>query len=42
MGWDATAAAEVVRVSFGPQTSEADVDRFVAAWRAIRERAKAA
>jgi cysteine desulfurase len=42
MGWDATAAAEVVRVSFGPQTSEADVDRFVAAWRAIRERAQAA
>jgi cysteine desulfurase len=42
MGWDATAAAEVVRASFGPQTSEADVDRFVATWRAIRERAKAA
>jgi cysteine desulfurase len=42
MGWDAKAAGEVVRVSFGPQTSEADIDRFVAAWIAIRERAGAA
>jgi cysteine desulfurase len=42
MGWDAQKAGEVVRVSFGPQTSEADVDRFVAIWRIIRERANAA
>ena len=42
MGWDAKAAAEVVRVSFGPQTCDADIDRFVAAWKAIYERAQAA
>ena len=30
-----------VRVSFGPSTSEADVDRFVAEWRKIAARAKA-
>ena len=42
MGWDATAAAEVVRVSFGPETSEADIDRFVSAWIAIKDRAQAA
>jgi cysteine desulfurase len=42
MGWDAKAAGEVVRVSFGPQTSATDIDRFVAAWIAIRERAGAA
>jgi cysteine desulfurase len=42
MGWDAKAAGEVVRVSFGPQTSEADIDRFVAAWIAIRNRAAGA
>ena len=35
MGWDETAAGEVIRVSFGPQTSEADIDRFVATWRSI-------
>ncbi len=42
MGWDAKAASEVIRVSFGPQTSEEDIDRFIAAWKAIRERAQAA
>lgn len=35
MGWDETAAGEVIRVSFGPQTSAADIDRFVATWRTI-------
>lgn len=35
MGWDDMAAGEVVRVSFGPSTSEADVDRFIAAWSAM-------
>ena len=42
MGWDAAAAGEVVRVSLGPETSEADIDRFVANWIAIKDRAKAA
>lgn len=42
MGWDATAAGEVVRVSFGPETSEADIDRFISSWSAIKDRAKAA
>ena len=39
MGWDEAAAREVIRVSFGPDTSRADVDRFGEAWRACsRER----
>ena len=42
MGWEAQAAAQVIRVSFGPQTNEADVDRFIAAWDGIESRAKAA
>jgi cysteine desulfurase len=32
-------AAGAIRVSFGPHTSEADVDRFIAEWRRIAERA---
>jgi cysteine desulfurase len=35
MGWDEEAAGEVIRVSFGPQTGEADIDRFLAAWTAM-------
>jgi cysteine desulfurase len=31
--------ASVVRVSFGPETTEADVDRFIAEWRRIQARA---
>ena len=42
MGWDVAAASEVVRVSFGPETSEADIERFVSTWIKIKERAKAA
>lgn len=42
MGWDAQAASEVVRVSFGPDTNEADIDRFVATWIAIKDRAQTA
>jgi cysteine desulfurase len=42
MGWAVRQASEVVRVSFGPDTSEADMDRFMAAWRGIFSRAKAA
>ncbi len=39
MGWDDAAAGEVVRVSFGPSTSEADVDRFITAWSVMATRA---
>lgn len=42
MGWDQKAASEVVRVSFGPTTSEEDIQRFTAAWHQIHCRAKAA
>lgn len=35
MGWGASAAREVIRVSFGRSTSAADVERFVAEWRKI-------
>ncbi|MEG8221659.1 aminotransferase class V-fold PLP-dependent enzyme [Sphingomonas sp. HH69] len=40
MGWDEAVASEVVRVSFGPQTNESDVDRFLAAWTAMAARAR--
>jgi cysteine desulfurase len=40
MGWDEGAAAEVVRVSFGPQTCNRDVDRFISAWRSVADRAR--
>ncbi|WCP11848.1 IscS-like cysteine desulfurase [Sphingobium sp. AntQ-1] len=39
MGWDEAAAAEVVRVSFGPQTCDSDMDRFIAVWKSMAERA---
>ena len=42
MGWDAQAASEVVRVSFGPETTEVDIVRFIETWRGISARAKAA
>mgnify|MGYP001949960043 CR=1 FL=1 len=42
MGWDDTAAGEVIRVSFGPQTQESDITAFLDVWRAVKERAKAA
>jgi cysteine desulfurase len=32
-------AGAFIRVSFGPHTREADVDRFIAEWRRISERA---
>lgn len=35
-------ASTVIRVSFGPSTSRADVDRFLAEWRRIGDRAKTA
>ena len=36
MGWGEAEAGEVVRVSFGPQTCEADIMRFFDAWRAMK------
>jgi len=41
MGVPANVAAGFLRISFGPSTSEADVDRFLAEWRRIAERAAA-
>ncbi len=42
MGWEAKPASEVIRVSFGPETSDADIDRFLSIWNAIGQRARAA
>ncbi|PWG01332.1 cysteine desulfurase family protein [Sphingosinicella humi] len=42
MGWDETAAREVVRVSFGPSTTAQEVDRFVRAWTRIAAKRRAA
>lgn len=42
MGWTDEAAGEVVRVSFGPRTSEAEIDRFASLWTAIASRRSAA
>lgn len=41
MGWGVDASREVVRVSFGRTTGVADIDRFVAEWRAISRSARA-
>jgi len=41
MGWGAEATREVIRVSFGRATTEADVDRFIAEWRAIARSVRA-
>lgn len=35
MGWDAAQADEVIRVSFGPETSKADIEHFIKVWRGI-------
>jgi cysteine desulfurase len=40
MGWGVRQASEVVRVSFGPETCSADIERFIGVWRAIARRAK--
>ena len=42
MGWEEAAAREVVRVSFGPATSEAEVDRFADLWARMAARRRAA
>ena len=41
MGWSVEASREVVRVSLGRTTTEADVDRFIAEWRSIARSARA-
>ncbi|PTQ07356.1 aminotransferase [Sphingomonas oleivorans] len=41
MGWDEMAAREVVRVSFGANTDMTAVDRFVAEWTRMADRARA-
>lgn len=41
MGWDEGHASEVIRVSFGPQTSRADVYRFIEEWTKIFTKARA-
>lgn len=35
LGWDETRASETIRVSFGAETSRADIYRFVEAWKRI-------
>jgi cysteine desulfurase len=42
MGWSEKAAGEVIRVSFGPRTSETEIDRFAAAWSELAARRRAA
>jgi cysteine desulfurase len=42
MGVEPEVAGSAIRVSFGPATSDADVDRFLAEWARIASRAKAA
>jgi cysteine desulfurase len=41
MGVSAELAGSTIRVSFGPDTRERDVDRFLVEWRRLRNRAKA-
>ncbi len=36
MGWGEDEASEVIRVSFGPDTSRADIYRLIEAWKRIR------
>jgi cysteine desulfurase len=40
MGWGEAEAAQVIRASFGPETSRADIYRFVEAWKRIAEGAR--
>lgn len=40
MGWSETAAREVIRVSFAPETGDAEVDAFLAAWLPLAEQAR--
>lgn len=36
MGWDETAASQVIRVSMGHDTSSREIDAFLAEWQAVR------
>ncbi|MDQ2878207.1 MAG: aminotransferase class V-fold PLP-dependent enzyme, partial [Pseudomonadota bacterium] len=42
MGWGDAAAREVVRVSFGRDTTQGDIDAFIAEWRRIARAARQA
>lgn len=42
MGWPEEAAREVIRISFGPQTRESDIDVLLAEWRTMFEKRRAA
>jgi cysteine desulfurase len=42
MGWSEEAAREVIRVSFGPATSEAEIDALLGQWRALHGKRRAA
>jgi cysteine desulfurase len=39
MGLPDDIASSFVRISFGPSTKKTDVDRFVAEWQRVRDRA---
>ncbi|MFT9099281.1 MAG: aminotransferase class V-fold PLP-dependent enzyme [Zymomonas mobilis subsp. pomaceae] len=41
MGYDHKKAEEVIRVSFGPETNEAVIERFIQTWRHIAENKRA-
>ncbi len=41
MGWNVEASREVVRVSFGRDTSAEDVERFITEWRSVARSARA-
>lgn len=40
LGWNEKKAGEVIRVSFGPTTSRADIERFLEVWTIIFDRAR--
>jgi cysteine desulfurase len=42
MGLNPEITGSVIRVSFGPSTTEADIERFISEWRRIRDRASKA
>ncbi|MFT8796640.1 cysteine desulfurase family protein [Zymomonas mobilis] len=42
MGWGDKEAQEVIRVSFGRETTESDIDQFIKIWRQIAEQRKKA
>jgi cysteine desulfurase len=42
MGWSEDAAREVIRVSFGPGTSEADIDALLSEWGSLAAKRRAA